>query len=194
MRIILVRHGQSFGNKNNFIQGHKDYKLTEKGILQSRKTAQKLKDVKFAAIFCSDLSRAKQTAKIIAKFHKGTPFFPTKLLRERKLGEWEGLKSSKIDFEKVRMKRPKGGETFPEIRKRAKIFLEMASKKYAEEDTILVVAHAGSIRMLWSVLLKMPIKECVETLKFKSTSISEIKVLKNKQSKVIKENYRTHLK
>ena len=63
--IYFVRHGQTFDNLNNIIQGNGD--LTPLGIEQAKETAVKLKDVKFDICFCSPLKRTKQTLKEILK-------------------------------------------------------------------------------------------------------------------------------
>ena len=73
MRIILVRHGETEDNKKRIIQGHLPGKLSDKGIEQARKVANRLKNEKVDYIFSSDLDRAKSTAEEIAKFHQEKP-------------------------------------------------------------------------------------------------------------------------
>jgi alpha-ribazole phosphatase len=55
--IYLVRHGETEWNVKKITQGQSESYLTEKGVEQAKETAEKLKDVKFDAIFSSDLNR-----------------------------------------------------------------------------------------------------------------------------------------
>ena len=87
--IYLVRHGETEWNREGRLQGHKDSSLTPKGEEQAAQTAQKLKEVKFDAIFSSDLIRAKRTAEII-KLERELEVVTTKALRERNFGHHEG--------------------------------------------------------------------------------------------------------
>ena len=61
-RIYYVRHGQSYGNQHRIFLGHTDMDLTDMGRAQAARTAERLAEVEFAAIYSSDLSRAFNTA------------------------------------------------------------------------------------------------------------------------------------
>lgn len=64
MRLIIVHYGESIENKNGICQGQMPGKLSNDGIEQ----AKRLKDEKLDVIFSTDLARALDTAKEIAKF------------------------------------------------------------------------------------------------------------------------------
>ncbi len=68
-RIILLRHGESIGNAEDFHQGQSDFPLTRTGLEQARALADRWlsEGVTFDHIICSPLARARQTAEIIAK-------------------------------------------------------------------------------------------------------------------------------
>ena len=85
----LTRHGETDMNVAGQLQGQTDSKLTEKGRGQALALATELKDVHFDAIFASDLSRAKDTADIIATEHN-LATQTSQLLRERAWGRLEG--------------------------------------------------------------------------------------------------------
>ena len=51
--IYIVRHGQTNWNLEKRNQGRKDIELNEKGILQAKETAEKLKDKKFDIVYSS---------------------------------------------------------------------------------------------------------------------------------------------
>ena len=65
MRIYVTRHGQTDLNAKKLMQGRSDYPLNETGREQARAAREKLKDIKFDAVYSSPLSRAVETASII---------------------------------------------------------------------------------------------------------------------------------
>src|SRR3989338_5958303 len=87
--LYLVRHGETEWNITHTIMGHTDSPLTQTGINQAKDPAKKLKDINFAAVFSSDLLRARRTAEIIAA-EKKLAVETTEALRERTFGRYEG--------------------------------------------------------------------------------------------------------
>ncbi|KRK87396.1 histidine phosphatase family protein [Lentilactobacillus sunkii] len=63
--LYMVRHGQTYFNIYNKLQGWSNSPLTDKGIQNAVDTGEKLKNTKFAAAYCSDTTRAEQTAQTI---------------------------------------------------------------------------------------------------------------------------------
>jgi broad specificity phosphatase PhoE len=86
--IYLIRHGKTDWNVKKLIQGHTDIALNLEGKTTAKDLAKELKRIKFDKIYASDLSRAKQTAEIIALEHK-LVVETTKALRERNFGNVE---------------------------------------------------------------------------------------------------------
>ena len=86
----LVRHGETEWNVQHITQGQSDSPLTAEGLPGIEATAQELKDIKFDAIFSSDLGRAKTTAEII-KLDRDLAIQTSELLRERSFGKFEGM-------------------------------------------------------------------------------------------------------
>ena len=64
MKVYLVRHGQIPSNALRQYPAV-DEQLTAVGIEQATALREKISDMKFDAVFCSPLERAKQTARII---------------------------------------------------------------------------------------------------------------------------------
>ena len=94
-QVIIVRHGQTEWNIRGIRQGHLDSELTEKGIVQAKALAQRLARESCAALYCSDLGRAVQTAKEIAEV-TGHQICTDARLRERHLGIFQGLSGEEI--------------------------------------------------------------------------------------------------
>ena len=94
---VFLRHGESIGNAQSRWQGQSDYALTERGRTQARALAERWKSegVKFDRIIASPLSRAKETAEIIASaLDVKLEFDPIWL--ERHIGEMEGLTAEEV--------------------------------------------------------------------------------------------------
>jgi probable phosphoglycerate mutase len=60
--LLLIRHGETAWNADARIQGHTDIELNARGHAQAQALAGALADAELDAIYCSDLTRARQTA------------------------------------------------------------------------------------------------------------------------------------
>ena len=91
-RIYLIRHGQTVFNLMHKIAGQIETDLTELGKKQALDCALNLKNqnIKFDAILCSTLKRAKDTAEIIASVIEAPVFYDDDL-KEFSNGVYEGV-------------------------------------------------------------------------------------------------------
>lgn len=157
-QIIIIRHGESEGNNQNIIQGkEKRYHLTEKGKKKTVLMIQyNFETLKFAQkIISSDLNRAKETAKIIAK-ELCLPLEEDKGIGEIETGILTGMKQEeankgypsyyRIWKEKQDLDPIPGAEKGEELQARAIGFMMKYYDK--EEYCDIVVSHAGFIRCL----------------------------------------------
>lgn len=93
INIYLIRHGQTYYNRYNKLQGWSNSPLTEKGKADAEKAGETVKDIHFAAAFCSDLSRAVETCQVILNENQaGSVKKPTvsPYFREEFYGVFEG--------------------------------------------------------------------------------------------------------
>ena len=67
MRWLLIRHGESEGNREWRLQGQREYPLTSRGGCQAEALAQRLTHWPVAAVYSSPLCRAWETAHLIAE-------------------------------------------------------------------------------------------------------------------------------
>jgi broad specificity phosphatase PhoE len=143
--LILVRHGETDWNRDRRIQGHTDVPLNEAGREQSRRLAETL-DGRFVAIYSSDLSRAVETASILAA-PLGLAVQVKSDLRERHFGTWEGLTDAVVleRFPEARGGSWGDGETTDEMAARVVSALREIAAVHAGE-TVLVVTHGGPMR------------------------------------------------
>lgn len=160
-RIFLVRHGETIWNANGRFQGHTDVPLSENGIAQANKLALRLKKEKIHAFYSSDLSRAKETAEILAQQHQ----LPVKYLpdlREINFGQWEGLTYKEIsdnygDITEQWWSNPLAtqipeGESLQEVANRCSRAIHDIVVKHSGE-TVVIAVHGGIIRVLISLAL-----------------------------------------
>ena len=80
-RLIFVRHAEALGNKIRRFHGWTDSGITDRGRLQAKRVAERLKDTEIDVIYSSSLKRAFQTAEYIAKI-KGLPLTTSENLKE----------------------------------------------------------------------------------------------------------------
>ena len=165
--LIIIRHGQSDGNRTACFTGQTDVPLTELGRKQAQLTADHLKTTHIDAIFSSDLTRAMQTAKPIAEGH-GLKITPCPELREIWAGQWEGLPLAELgnlfpeDFgrwkEDLAHCRCTGGESIAELAERVYAFCRKIADSN-EGRTVCIVSHATPIRTLRCTLTGTPLTE-----------------------------------
>jgi 2,3-bisphosphoglycerate-dependent phosphoglycerate mutase len=94
--IYLIRHGQTDWNVVRRVQGQQDVPLNEAGKQQAEHLRAKLRNIPFAVVFSSDLSRARMTAEIILDARKNI-ITETPELREVFWGAWEGSLIKDLD-------------------------------------------------------------------------------------------------
>lgn len=89
-RLCLVRHGETEWNAERRIQGQIDIGLNATGRAQAAAAGRWLRQAGIAAIYSSDLQRARATAEAIGEA-LGLAVSLTSALRERRYGVFEGL-------------------------------------------------------------------------------------------------------
>ena len=68
-KLIIFRHGQTLWNLERRPQGKRDIRLTQLGLAQASKLAERLQSEKIDVFYSSPLSRSLETTKIVAKAH-----------------------------------------------------------------------------------------------------------------------------
>jgi len=188
MKLIVTRHGETEENKLGILQGHMPGTLSKEGVQQAKKLALRLKDEKIDLIYSSDLKRAKDTTKEIIKFHKNTPVFYIKELREGDNGSYEGKKRTEVDLNHF----PEDAESLENMMKRIGGFLD---KLYQEnkDKTILFICHGGIKRSLIAHILNKPVSYIKEVPKPENTAVSIFEIREDKNHKMHLLNCIKHL-
>jgi len=94
--IYLVRHGETTANRDEILQGHCDYPLTDLGILQAKEVGIGLKDISWDFIYCSDLPRAVHSLDLLLSENTNRSdnmaVVQTELIRELNFGVRESMR------------------------------------------------------------------------------------------------------
>ncbi|MBS1136430.1 MAG: putative proteinB [Proteobacteria bacterium] len=155
-RICLVRHGETAWNAESRIQGQIDIPLNANGVAQARATANGLLHEEFAAIYASDLVRARHTAEAIAHVMH-LPLILRTELRERNFGLFQGCTHDEcrqrypVEFARFRAHEIDfvlpGGESLRQFAARAQDCVGQLARQHGERQ-ILVVTHGGVLDMI----------------------------------------------
>lgn len=160
-RLLLVRHGATNRTAEDRFSGDHGVELSDTGRAQATALAERLRDVPIAAVYASPLSRATETAQIVAAPHGLEPL-PRDGLREISHGHWEGLTRAEVearfpgeydnwDADPLTYA-PQGAESGIAVLARALPVIREIVLQHARQ-TVLVVSHKATLRLLLASLL-----------------------------------------
>jgi alpha-ribazole phosphatase len=157
MKLIVVRHASTAFNEQGIINGQFDESLSEKGQKEIPYLVEKLHLYELDTIYTSPLTRARQTAKPIAKDHGleitidqrimevNMGIFTKKTFESTSevLGKASGALLNSYDYDL----RAYGGESAKEVQRRISSFIN--DIKNSDHNSVLVVTHGGIIRWFY---------------------------------------------
>lgn len=165
-KLLLVRHGNTRLNSTERYWGQTDVELGDDGIRQAGLLRDRLASHTISAVYASDLKRAVVTAEVIVA-KRGLDIVACPELRETNFGDIEGLTFQEITERhpdlamawknwSLTLKFP-GGESVEELDSRVRQFLAKLDK-HTTDETLLIVAHSASLRLLLCHLLGLELK------------------------------------
>lgn len=166
--IGLLRHGQTDWNIDFRLQGITDIPLNSTGITQAATAARAIDSGDWHFVASSPLSRAVDTAKIIAESVGIAEVQIEPLLLERSFGDAEGLTHSEWK-EKYPDGSPPGGESLDELRVRANELLNRLLDQY-RGTRVLAVSHGAMIRKIVRIVSQGELPALGE--RFENTSMT----------------------
>jgi len=153
INITNFAHGTTTDNEKNISSGWYDVELSELGIKQGKKLRDLVKERKFDVVFCSDLKRAVDTAKLV--FEGSTPIITDARLRECNYGKLNAGLSAIVEpmqeNECIFNKFPEG-ESYEDVKARMSDFLEFLKKNY-DGKSVAIISHKAP-QLALEVLLK----------------------------------------
>ena len=201
-RFILVRHGESQANLENRFAGQIDIPLTETGRMQAECTGEFLKNEKIDVFFSSELTRAYETACIVAKHHN-LPVTKVKGLNEINGGEWENKSYPEIEKyfpdnynvwnTTIGLTQCNGGENVLEVQQR----VYSTIKKIAEENsgkTVFIGFHGMSLRSFITKITGVSLEKMHSDSVWASNASVTYVDYENGKFTLIEHSYDEHLK
>jgi broad specificity phosphatase PhoE len=156
--IALARHGETPYNAQRRFQGHLPVPLTERGREQARELAAAAAGREWAALYCSPLARARETAEIVGAAVGLEPVDDPRFM-ETDTGEWTDRLFDDVaaddpeGFARWRSGDPTwafpGGESFAAQQARV---LDGLRDVRTGDVPALVICHRGSIRLALAAL------------------------------------------
>lgn len=169
--LVLLRHPECVDNAELVMVGQRDSPLTQGGRAQAREAAETLSSYRFDAVYSSDLIRALDQAREVARRSK----FPCEVvlvpeLRERSGGSIEGVKYSELKkrmpprqyklWQRDYFEAPPAGESLDDVARRViPWFRQVVIPRISVNGNVLVVSHTSVIRVLISYLKKIDEQE-----------------------------------
>lgn len=160
-RVVFIRAAETDWNRLGRWQGWVASPINAHGRRQAEKLAQFVRNLGLAALYCSDLVRARQTAEILTGALGFAPVFDARL-RERGVGHWQGLTVEEMrawypaGFQQMlddpEYSRAEGIESRADVRAR----MQSALADFLQADageTIGILSHTTSIKLLIDLLL-----------------------------------------
>lgn len=160
-KLVLVRHGASEWNLKNVFTGWVDVPLSEQGIAEAHKAAEKLNGFHFDMAFSSVLKRANDTLDIILKDlgQSDIPVFKDVALNERHYGDLQG--KNKAEMEEIFGKdvvnvwrrsfdvAPPHGESLKDTCDRTiPYWRETILPELQKGKNVIIAAHGNSLRSI----------------------------------------------
>jgi ribonuclease H / adenosylcobalamin/alpha-ribazole phosphatase len=147
-RLVLVRHGESEGNRDRVFTLTPDVPITPRGAEQARASGLAIRDrYRPVHVVSSPFVRARQTAAIIAEVlghPKDVEIVPD--LCERSYGDLAGspYDTPRPDHDPTRYWEwcPPGGETLAAVARRVGVVLDALASAWPSDD-VVVVSHGG---------------------------------------------------
>lgn len=140
MSILLIRHGETGANASRIMQTP-EVPLSERGLAQAERLAERLAEAGVTRILASDLPRAERTARALADA-SSAPVELEPLLQERSFGDWRGRPYAEIGRDPFAADAlPPGGESWSDFHARVDRAWQRVVALAATEAVLAVVTH-----------------------------------------------------
>jgi probable phosphoglycerate mutase len=164
LSIIFARHTRTDDNDQQIYSAQNDVPLNSTGLAQALALAEKFAGREIAAIYTSDLRRARTVAELIGIRHPNIPLFPDRRLRELHMGRLAGMTRAAVleqfpeahfrttdhsyDFSSV------GGECRSGVIFRQIKLLREIEGRYGigKPTTVVLVGHGTALRDLFATV------------------------------------------
>ena len=179
--LYLLRHAEVEHRYQRIFGGRIDMALSPRGHEQASALAKYLRHKSFDAIYASPMKRAQETLAPLLADRKDAPVILPGL-REVDFGDWTGLSWEEIktkfnisafqwleQLEQAAIPNAESGKTF---RARVEPCLQQILRNHPGQS-VAVLCHGGTIRMMLSLLLAMPLPK-MAAFEIEHASLTEV--------------------
>lgn len=183
-RLYFIRHAEAEGNLFRRAQGHWNGKITPLGFKQIDALAERFKDIKIDAIYCSDLDRTVTTSGAILRGRE-LELHKTERLREINMGVWEGeawgkltnefpeqMKNFNNDLSKWKVP---GSEDYETVQARITAAVRDIVAEH-EGQTVAIVSHGMAIKVFLMGIMGVAAADSASMMHGDNTSVSLVDV------------------
>lgn len=166
MNIYITRHSKTIWNQEKRLQGRKDSPLTQEGIENGYALKEYISNITFDCVYSSPIKRAYDTAKLISN----QQIIIDDRLIEMDFGILEGKKIDEILKDNYSVynnmwnhpelfDRIENGESYDEVQKRVKSFLDDLIQ--LDYENVLIVTHGMLFINMCAYMMKLERKDFV---------------------------------
>jgi broad specificity phosphatase PhoE len=160
-RLLMIRHGATSATEEGRFSGAEGAELSDEGRWQAARLGERLAKEEIAAVYTSPLSRALDTARIVAEPCRREPIVRDGL-QEIGHGHWDGMKRSEVESQfgdeysaweaDPFTFAPSGGESGVAVLARAlPVVRDIVSAHPGQQ--VIIVSHKATLRLILSSLL-----------------------------------------
>ncbi|WP_299415564.1 histidine phosphatase family protein [Acaryochloris sp. IP29b_bin.148] len=212
MKILLIRHAESLGNRQQQMSGQLNDPLSPHGVLQAQVLAQYLSQSWLPThLYSSPLSRAMATADLLMAAHLTLedPLIVERAeaLMEIHNGIFQGLTWLEAEQQYPQLCQQlmtstdwipiPEGETWQDCCDRTQNFLQTLYQSHAQTDQIWIVTHGGILQYLIAAILGTPV---IWNISIKNTALFEFELNSappdpscSQRCRILRFNQRPHL-
>ena len=160
MKIYFTAHATTTDNEAGRSSGWNDAALSKLGKQQARALTDHLKNLRITAVYCSDLKRSYETAKIA--FGNTLPIIADQRLREINYGDYNGKPKAEVDAIKLtHLSQPfPNGESYSQAVARVQAFYRELKAQHPDA-TSLIVGHRATQFGLDTLVQGKTLEACV---------------------------------
>jgi alpha-ribazole phosphatase len=192
MKLLLARHGETDYNRQRKFYGSADVSLDKHGRQQAQALAEKIAVMRPTLLVQTNLRRTQQTIRPVCAKFPTIPIITLPSFAEKGFGKWEGLDADEIEAQYPEewnkwlraplTYTPPTIEPFVNFEERVHQGLQWLLQHLAEEDTVFIVAHLGTLRLIYQDIVDSSVN--FYSLDFKAACFSLIELKDGKTRQV----------
>jgi broad specificity phosphatase PhoE len=198
LKLLIIRHGETYSNKEGKLDGQSDTQLTPKGIQQAKKLSKIIEKEKITKVYCSPLKRSYDTVNISTS-HNNQQIEIEKSLIEINCGKCTLMSISQITnlypkliqgWADLSDPRFPNGENLKDVQVRVIPFIKKIISQH-KSGTILIGGHGAVNIAILGYFLNIPQGLCWK-IEQENCCLNEI-FIDSDGFKIKKINYTCHL-